>query len=43
MTHNEPTIQSAHSYPTVLTTESLKGGNEDVVGENVNLANGVFE
>jgi len=43
MTHSEPTIQSAHSYPTVLTTESLKGGNEDVVDANVNVVNAMFE
>lgn len=43
MTNGEPTIQSAHSYPTVLTTESLKGGNEDVVDANVNVVNAMFE
>src|SRR6476646_3819922 len=43
MTHSEPTIQSAHSYPTVLTTESIKGGNEDVVDANVNVVNAMFE
>ncbi|MFF2246366.1 hypothetical protein ACFVTM_19575 [Arthrobacter sp. NPDC058130] len=43
MTNGEPTIQSAPSYPTVLTTESLKGGNEDVVDANVNVVNAMFE
>ncbi len=43
MTNGEPTIQSAHSYPTVLTTESLKGGNADVVDANVNVVNAMFE
>ena len=43
MTNGEPTIQSAHSYPTVLTTESLNGGNEDVVDANVNVVNAMFE
>ncbi|SDL15885.1 hypothetical protein SAMN04487916_106127 [Arthrobacter sp. ov407] len=43
MTNGEPTIQSAHSYPTVLTTESIKGGNEDVVDANVNVVNAMFE
>jgi len=43
MTNSEPTIQSAHSYPTVLTTESLKGGNEDVVDANVNVVNAMFD
>src|SRR6478736_297443 len=43
MTNSELTIQSAHSYPTVLTTESLKGGNEDVVDANVNVVNAMFE
>src|SRR6478672_1784078 len=43
MTHSEPAIQPAHSYPTVLTTESLKGGNEDVVDANVNVVNAMFE
>ncbi len=43
MTNGEPTIQSANSYPTVLTTESLKGGNADVVDANVNVVNAMFE
>ena len=43
MTNGEPTIQSAHSYPTVLTTESLNGGNADVVDANVNVVNAMFE
>ncbi len=43
MTNGEPTIQSAHSYPTVLTTESIKGGNEDVVDANVSVVNAMFE
>jgi hypothetical protein len=43
MTNSEPTIQSAHSYPTVLTTESLEGGHEDVVEANVNVVNAMFE
>ncbi len=43
MTNGEPTIQSAHSYPTVLTTESVNGGNEDVVDANVNVVNAMFE
>lgn len=43
MTNGEPTSQSAHNYPTVLTTESLKGGNEDVVDANVNVVNAMFE
>lgn len=40
---SEPTTQSAHSYPTVLTAESLNGGNEDVVDANVNVVNAMFE
>lgn len=43
MINGEPTTQSAHSYPTVLTTESLKGGNDDVVDANVNVVNAMFE
>ena len=43
MTKGEPTNQSAHSYPTVLTAESLRGGNEDVVDANVNVVNAMFE
>ena len=43
MTNGVPTSQSAHSYPTVLTTESLKGGNEDVVDANVNVVSAMFE
>jgi hypothetical protein len=43
MTNGEPTTQSVHSYPTVLTTESLSGGNEDVVDANVNVVNAMFE
>ncbi len=43
MTNGVPTNQSAHNYPTVLTTESLKGGNEDVVDANVNVVNAMFE
>jgi hypothetical protein len=43
MTNGETTTLSAHSYPTVLTAESLKGGNEDVVDANVNVVNAMFE
>lgn len=43
MTTGEPTTQSVHGYPTVLTTESLSGGNEDVVDANVNVVNAMFE
>ena len=43
MTNGEPTTQSVHSYPTVLSTESLSGGNEDVVDANVNVVNAMFE
>lgn len=43
MTTGEPTTQSVQSYPTVLTTESLSGGNEDVVDANVNVVNAMFE
>jgi hypothetical protein len=42
MTNGEPTIQSDHSYPTVLTTESLKGGNADVVDANVHVVNAMY-
>ncbi|BCW73109.1 hypothetical protein [Arthrobacter sp. NicSoilB8] len=43
MTNGEPTSQSAPSYPTVLTTQSLTGGNEDVVDANVHVVSGMFE
>jgi len=43
MTHGAPMTQSVRSYPTVLTTESLKGGNEDVVDANVNVVNAMFK
>ena len=43
MTNGVPTNQSAHNYPTVLTTESLEGGNEDVVDANVNVVNAMYE
>lgn len=43
MTNGVPTNQSAHNYPTVLTTESLKGGSQDVVDANVNVVNAMFE
>jgi len=43
MTNGEPTSQSAPSYPTVLTTESLRGGNEDVVDANVKVVSAMFE
>ena len=31
-----------HSYPTVLTTESINGGDADVVDANVNVVNAMF-
>ncbi|WP_427128935.1 DMP19 family protein [Pseudarthrobacter sp. S9] len=42
MTNGEPTSQPAHSYPTVLRTESLNVGNEEVVDANVNVVNAMF-
>jgi hypothetical protein len=42
MTNGAPT-QPVHSYPTVLTTESVKGGSDDVVDANVNVVNAMFE
>lgn len=42
MTNGEPTSQSANNYPTVLTTEGMNGGNEDVVDANVNVVNTMF-
>ena len=42
MTNGEPTSQSANSYPTVLSTEGMNGGNEDVVDANVNVVNAMF-
>ncbi|MFF2028962.1 hypothetical protein [Arthrobacter sp. NPDC058192] len=43
MTNGAPATPSAHSYPTVLTAESLKGGNDDVVDANVDVVNAMFE
>lgn len=42
MTNGEPNSQSANSYPTVLSTEGMNGGNEDVVDANVNVVNAMF-
>ncbi|RKR15522.1 DMP19 family protein [Arthrobacter oryzae] len=43
MTNAPSTTQSAGRYPTVLTAESLSGGNEDVVDANVAVVNAMFE
>lgn len=43
MTNGETTSQTAHSYPTVLTTESLRGGDQEVVDANVAVVNAMFE
>ena len=43
MTNAPSTTQSADRYPTVLTAESLSGGNEDVVDANVAVVNAMFE
>ncbi|WP_208750034.1 hypothetical protein [Arthrobacter sp. PM3] len=43
MTNGETTSQAAHNYPTVLTTECLRGGDQDVVDTNVAVVNAMFE
>jgi hypothetical protein len=42
MTNGTSTTQSAHRYPTVLTAESLTGGNEEIVDANVTVVNAMF-
>ena len=42
MTNGTSTTQSAHRYPTVLTAESLTGGNEEIVDANVTAVNAMF-
>ena len=43
MTNGETTSQAARSYPTVLTSESLRGADQDVVDANVAVVNAMFE
>jgi hypothetical protein len=42
MTNGTSTTQSAHRYPTVLTSESLTGGNAEIVDANVTVVNAMF-
>ncbi|MGO4229889.1 hypothetical protein AB4Y72_13570 [Arthrobacter sp. YAF34] len=42
MTNGTSSTQSAHRYPTVLTAESLTGGNAEIVDANVTVVNAMF-